>query len=132
MTFEEIVVLIGLAGLLVAGGTSAFRIPPLAVLVSACVPSALVLALTMRESDTPCGSPGMGRAAAHLFETCTVLALILWVAAAAAGIVKGTQLAKAGREEAALLRYLGYSAGAMLGGGAVFLSFLSAALHCIN
>ena len=73
MTFEEIVVLMGLAGLLLAGGASRFRIPPLAVLAAACVPTALVVTLAMRETDTPCGSPGMGRAAALLFAPQTPL-----------------------------------------------------------
>ena len=130
MTLGEVVVLMALGALLVAGGASAFRIPPLAIFVAACVPSAFVLVAA--ELDRSCGRAGAGGVSGVTLAIGIVLALVLWAAAAIAGVVKGIRLAKAGRAEAALARYLGCPLAAVAGGGIVFFASLAAALHCMD
>jgi hypothetical protein len=132
MTLGEVVVLMALGALLVAGGASAFRIPPLAIFVAACVPSAFVLVAAELELDRSCGRAGAGGVSGVTLAIGIVLALVLWAAAAIAGVVKGIRLAKAGRAEAALARYLGCPLAAVAGGGIVFFAGLAAALHCLD
>ena len=132
MTLGEIVVLMALGALLVAGGASAFRVPPLAIFVAACVPSAFVLVVAQLELDEPCDRAGVGGVSESMVEIGLVLALVLWAAAGVAGVIRGIQLVKAGRHDAALARYLGCPLAAAAGGGIVFFAGVAAALHCLE
>jgi hypothetical protein len=132
MTFGEVVVLMALGALLVGGVASSFRVRPLAIFVAACVPSAFVLVIAEHETREPCERAGIGGVSGAVAEIAVVLALVLWEAAAVTGVVKGIQLAKAGRHDAALARYLGCPLAGAFGAGVVFVAFLSAALHCMD
>ena len=132
MTFEELVVLMALAGLLVAWGASALGIRPLWIFVAACVPSAFVLAAADRELNRSCGGAAAAGVSVSMVEIGLVLALVLWAAAGVAGVIEGVQLSKAGERDAALARYLGCPLAAAFGGGTVFVMALSAALHCLD
>ena len=78
MTLGEVVVLMALGALLVAGVASSFRVPPLAIFVAACMPSAYVLVIAELEASEPCERAGIGGVSGAVAEIAVVLALVLW------------------------------------------------------
>src|SRR5919197_3224523 len=90
MTLGEVVVLMALGALLVAGVASSFRVPPLAIFVAACVPSAYVLVIAELEASEPCERAGIGGVSGAVAEIAVVLALGVWGAAAGIPRVTGT------------------------------------------
>jgi hypothetical protein len=132
MSFEGTVAAIVLVGFAVAIVALARGISSWRLFFVGCVPAAVVVALAVREINTPCDHSEDSGVVAVLFVGALLGSLTLYAAAAVAGFIQGLRSGKAGGYGKALSYVVACPLASVLGGAVVLYTALIAALHCFE